>query len=81
MSERKFGLKVTEGELIALIHHHTLIIKNTIEDDVAKPVIEVSERLHNLMKRLHNDKPEIEGDLRPSEAQEQVKAPAVEGWN
>lgn len=81
MSERKFGLKLTEGELIALIHHHTLIIKNAIEDDVYKPAIEMSERLHNLVKRLHNDKPEIEGDPRPSESQEQVKAPAVEGWN
>lgn len=64
-NERKFRLQVTEGELSALIHHHSMIIQNLIEAE-KQVTSEMSERLHDLVKRLNRTTPEIEGDQRPA---------------
>ena len=60
MSERKFGLKVTEEELKTLILHHASSLYAS-----ENLTVETSKRIHDLMKRLHNDGPEIESDPRP----------------
>lgn len=58
---KTFKLTVTEGELIALIHHHNLIMIRDIESDTyTHPSTESSERIHTLTKRLNKDTPEIE---------------------
>lgn len=54
-NERKFRLQVTEDELIALIKHHSYNIM-----DHVNPIPDMSERLHDLVKRLHKTSPEIE---------------------
>lgn len=67
MSERKFTLKITEGELLALIYHHSIIIARDIETEV-NPAIDNSERLHDLVKRLNKTTPEIEEIKEPAQA-------------
>ena len=63
---KKFKMEINEGELMALIHHHSRIIQIHIEDGNT-PSTEISERIHTLTKRLNRDTPEIEGDPRPNE--------------
>ena len=56
---KTFKITVSEGELVALIYYHNRIMRDYIEvGDV--PLIETSERIHNLTKRLNKDTPEIE---------------------
>lgn len=60
-NERKFRLQVTEEELIALIGHHSVKINEKVYGGTTGlPSVENSERLHDLMKRLHKTTPEIE---------------------
>lgn len=69
-NERKFRLQVTEDELLALIQFHGANISNT-----AKPSIDTSERLHDLVKRLNKETPDIE----PSQATA-AKEEAPSSW-
>ncbi len=73
---KTFKLTVTEGELLALIYHHSRIIQNHIEDnDAIYPSIETSERIHALTKRLNRDIPEIEND--PRSVPQQFELPTL----
>ena len=64
---KTFKITVSEGELVALIYYHNRIMRDYIEvGDV--PLIETSERIHNLTKRLNKDTPEVEGTIDPPQA-------------
>ena len=56
---KTFKITVSEGELVALIYYHNRIMRDYIEVGNV-PLIETSERIHNLTKRLNKDTPEIE---------------------
>ncbi len=72
---KTFGLRVNEEELMALIKHHSYNIM-----DHQSPLPEMSERLHNLVKRLHKDTPEVEDEKQPeAPAANQPEAPKA-GW-
>lgn len=71
MSERKFRLQVTEDELKALIQFHA-------QDIFGNMTTEVSERLHDLMKRLHKTTPDIEPEAPNDDKQGQTQDKV--GW-
>lgn len=68
---KTWKLTVTEGELTALIHHHSRLMQNAIEDGKVVSA-ELSQRIHDLTKRLNRETPEIEGDPRPQEQTKQA---------
>lgn len=74
---KTFTFKATEGELLALIHHHSRIIQNHVEDG-SQPTPEMSERLHFLTKKLHKDTPDVEEVKQPETATENTKP--LLGW-
>lgn len=57
---KTFKLTVTEDELKALIKYHSSIMADGYHYEP-----DTSERLHNLVKRLNKETPEIENDPRP----------------
>lgn len=67
-NERKFRLQVTEEELIALIAHHSMKLASVSGTALWKsgdsPQTEVSERLHDLVKRLNKTGPEAENETK-----------------
>lgn len=76
---KTWTLKVNEDELKALILHHNGVIFHTPFDEKVKA--ETSARLHDLVKRLHKDTPEIEGDSKPEETTQQPTAAPKSDWS
>jgi hypothetical protein len=70
MEMKTWTVKLYEDELKALIQHHTIKIA---EHD--NPTTDMSERLHNLVKRLHKETPDISDDPRPEETVQQQQVP------
>ena len=67
-------LRVTEDELKCLIN-------NTAGKIYSDPTPENSARLHDLVKRLNKDTPEIDGDPRPEETAKPVaETNSQQGW-
>lgn len=85
---KQFQLKVTEDELKALINHHVnrLVTSNDVwgpnENTVHHFTTNTTERLHQLMKRLHKDTADIERDDTEQQQDNQIAAAAsaVSGW-
>lgn len=69
---KTWKLTVNEEELKCLIN-------NAAGKIYGEPTPENSMRLHDLVKRLNKDTPEIESDPRPKEAPEAPEAP-VSAW-
>lgn len=69
MSGKTYGLRINEDELMALIGFHSMCIQAH-----ESPTVEMSARLHDLIKRLNKNEPEIE------EAQNNEKSQTKEAW-
>lgn len=76
---KTFKLTVTEGELEALIFHHSRIIQNAIENE-EKVSVEVSQRIHDLTKRLNKETAEIEPIETNNTQTEATEETKPSGW-
>ena len=71
---KTFRVALTENELKAVIRHHASYVA------IGEFEPETTKRIHDLTKRLKDDKPEIENDPRLTNDTSDFSASGKEGW-